>query len=132
MNRLTATKTFYDKGLNPRNLIYRGESFPVSDTKGNELIRSGLARSASDDYEKKIVEPETKENPESSPNPETEPAPVEEKQPEPEPEPEPESKYEQYTVDELKKMIRDRGIIFPTNARKADLIAILEKDDQKS
>ena len=131
MNRVTASKTFYDKGLNPRQLIYRGESFPVSEVKASELIRAGLAR-AGQDYDKKIVEPETKEEPISTPNPEADPEPVEEKEPEAAPDPEPEkSKYEEYTVDELKKMVRDRGIVFPNNARKADLIAILEGADSK-
>lgn len=131
MIRITASKTFYDKGLNPRQLIYRGESFPVADVKANELIRAGLAR-AGQDYEKKIVEPETKEEPESTPNPDAQPEPIEEKEPVEEAPITEESKYEEYTVDELKKMIRDRGIIFPNNARKADLIAILEKNDQNS
>lgn len=117
---LTASKTFYDKGMNPRQLVYRGESFLVSDVKGKELIRAGLAR-AGQDYETKIIEPERKEDPKE---PVKEQPEEETKEPDPTAEAEP---LHEMTVKQLKELLRARGISYDSDAKKADLIELLSR-----
>jgi len=37
--------------------------------------------------------------------------------------------YSKHTVDQIKKVLKERGVSFPSKARKADLIDMLEQDD---
>jgi len=37
--------------------------------------------------------------------------------------------YSKHTVDQIKKVLKERGVSFPSKARKADLVAMLEQDD---
>ena len=124
MIKLTAKINFYDKGLNPRRHIYRGETFLAGDHKANELFKKGYVRYTNGDYEKKIVEHEIKEDP---PEPAADPMPeTETKEPDPAAEPEP---LQDKTVKELKELLDARGIEYPGNAKKKELISLLESGE---
>lgn len=124
MKQLTALMTFYDKDINPRKHVFRGETFLANDNKASQLIKRKYARAAgSADYEEKVVQPETKEDPSTSPDPIQEP--------------ETETKesgfdYSSFTVSELKEYMQQTGIEIPKDAKKADLIKAIydyEKGD---
>ena len=129
MIRLTAKINFYDKGLNPRRHIYRGETFLAGEHKANELFKKGYVRYTEGDYEKKVVEHEIKEDP---PEPAADPLPETETKEQEGSGDQPGFDYSSFTVAELKEYMGQQGIEIPKDARKAELIKAIhdyEKGD---